>query len=74
MKPKLLSWNVRGLNEMDKRLEIRGLLRDWRADIVCLVETKMAVISRERWCGAYGVVIRLIGVIWEPMERRVGFY
>jgi hypothetical protein len=47
MKPKLLSWNVRGLNEMDKRLEIRGLLRDWRADIVCLVETKMAVISRE---------------------------
>lgn len=47
MKPKFLSWNVRGLNEMEKRLEIRGLLRDWRADIVCLVETKMAVISRE---------------------------
>jgi len=25
----------------------QGLLRVWKADIVCLVETKMAVISRE---------------------------
>jgi hypothetical protein len=47
MMPKFLSWNVIGLHEMEKRLEIRGLLRDWRADIVCLVETKMAIISRE---------------------------
>jgi hypothetical protein len=27
MKPKLLSWNVRGLNEGDKRLRVRNLLR-----------------------------------------------
>jgi exonuclease III len=47
MKPKILMWNVKGLNEINKRLRIRGLLRDWKADIVCLVETKMAIISRE---------------------------
>ena len=33
---KLLSWNVRGLNEIDKRLQVRNLLRSWKADIVCL--------------------------------------
>jgi len=27
MKPKLLSWNVRGLNEGDKRLRVKNLLR-----------------------------------------------
>ena len=33
---KLLSWNVRGLNEIDKRLQVRNLLRSWKVDIVCL--------------------------------------
>jgi exonuclease III len=47
MKPKILMWNVRGLNDLHKRLRTRGLLRDWKADIVCLVETKMAIISKE---------------------------
>jgi exonuclease III len=47
MKPKVLMWNVIGLNEITKTLWIRGLLRDWKADIVCLVEIKMTVISRE---------------------------
>jgi exonuclease III len=47
MKPKILIWNVRGLNAIEKRLEIRGLLKEWKADIVCLVETKLSVISRE---------------------------
>jgi hypothetical protein len=47
MKPKILTWKVRGLNAIEKRLEIRGLLKEWKADIVCLVETKMAIIFRE---------------------------
>ncbi|KAF5467563.1 hypothetical protein F2P56_017374 [Juglans regia] len=46
MKPKILSWNVRGLNEVEKRLRIRRLLREWKADIVCLQETKLKMISR----------------------------
>jgi len=28
MKPKILMWNVKRLNELNKRLRIRGLLRD----------------------------------------------
>jgi exonuclease III len=44
MTPKILMWNVRGLKAIEKRLEIRGLLKDWKADIACLMETKMAVI------------------------------
>jgi exonuclease III len=47
LKPKIISWNVRGMNEFEKRTKIRGLLREWKADIVCLQETKLEVITRE---------------------------
>lgn len=47
MKPRLVSCNVRGLNAKDKRLRIRGLLRNRKVDIVCLLETKLEYISRE---------------------------
>ena len=46
MNLKLISWNVRGLNEVDKRLQIRNLLRSWKADIVCLQESKLEWIIR----------------------------
>lgn len=37
VKPRLLSWNVRGLNEGDKcmSVSVRNLLREWKVDIVC---------------------------------------
>ena len=41
MKPKILSWNVRGLNEGEKRLRVRNLLRKWKVDIVRFQETKV---------------------------------
>ncbi|KAG6654621.1 hypothetical protein CIPAW_05G158600 [Carya illinoinensis] len=47
MKPKILSWNVRGLNEINKRLCIKNLLREWRADVVCLQETKLKLVTRK---------------------------
>lgn len=53
MKPKIVSWNVRGLNEANKRFRIKNLLREWRVDIVFLQETKLKSVSR-----------RLIGSIW----------
>jgi hypothetical protein len=43
----IFCWNVRGPNEKDKRLRIRGLVRDWKANIVCLLEIKLENISRE---------------------------
>ena len=45
MKFKILSWNVRGLNEEKKRLRVRRLLSQWKADIVCLQETKLEKIT-----------------------------
>jgi exonuclease III len=45
MKPKLLSWNVRGLNESGKRLRVRNLLKQWKVNIICLQETKLELIS-----------------------------
>ncbi|XP_028099816.1 uncharacterized protein LOC114299300 [Camellia sinensis] len=57
MKLKVLSWNVRGLYEKDKRLAVRSLLRNVRADVICLQETKMEVLGgdvvREIWGGRF---------------------
>ena len=36
---------MRGLNEGDKCLRMRNLLREWKVDIVSLQETKLEVIS-----------------------------
>ena len=38
---RLLSWNVRGLNDSGKRVLLRNVLRDWKCDLICLRETKM---------------------------------
>ncbi|KAG6650604.1 hypothetical protein CIPAW_06G055400 [Carya illinoinensis] len=46
MHPKIISWNVQGLNECNKRLRIKALLRMWRGDVVCLQETKLRSIDR----------------------------
>jgi hypothetical protein len=35
MKHKILSWNVRGLNDRDKHLRISNLIKLWKVDIVC---------------------------------------
>ena len=45
MNTKILTWNVRGLHDRDKRLRIKNLLKEWHADVVCLQETKMEVIT-----------------------------
>ena len=46
MNLKIINWNVRGLNEKDKRLQIWHLIRIWQADVICLQETKMEFIMR----------------------------
>ena len=53
MKLKMMSWNVRGLNDPWKRLIVRNLLREWNCDVVCLQETKLAGMDRQ-----------LIGSLW----------
>jgi exonuclease III len=43
----LVSWNVRGLNNGDKRIQVCNLLHFWRADMVCLQETKLEVVNKD---------------------------
>ncbi|KAG2697380.1 hypothetical protein I3760_07G102700 [Carya illinoinensis] len=46
MKPKILSWNVQGLNDPSKCLRVKNLIREWKADVICLQETKMKFIDK----------------------------
>jgi len=77
MKPKIFSWNVRGLNEGDKLLRVKNLLRQWKTNIICLQETKLEIIPnnivRSHWgcpfvdwcylasCGASGGML----IMWD---------
>jgi hypothetical protein len=45
VKPKILSWNVRGLNERDKRLGIKESTQRMEG-IICLQESKLEHLSR----------------------------
>ena len=41
----LLSWNVRGLNNPQKREVCKNLLKEWKCDIVCFQETKLSSLD-----------------------------
>ena len=45
MKLKLFSWNVRGVNNPDKRNVVRHFIRSQRVDLICLQETKIQEMS-----------------------------
>lgn len=37
----IVSWNVRGINCREKRRTINSAIKDWKADVICLQETKL---------------------------------
>ena len=41
MNLKLLSWNVRGVNESTKRKVIKSVIRKQKVDLFCIQETKI---------------------------------
>ena len=41
MKLKILSWNVRAINNLDKRKLIKAFIKSQRVDVVCIQETKI---------------------------------
>ena len=45
MKIKILSWNVREVNDRNKRKLIKALIRSQKVDLVCQHETKMTEMS-----------------------------
>lgn len=50
---KLMSWNVMGLNNRDKRRLVNNLIMGWKADIICLQETKLE-----------GNVVEVVKQVW----------
>ena len=46
MKLKLLSWNVRGANDSSKRKIIKTFIRNKKADLLCIQETKIQPMSK----------------------------
>ena len=45
MNLRLLSLNVRGLNNPQKQEVCRNLLKEWKCDIVCFQETKLSSLD-----------------------------
>ena len=45
MKIKILSWNVRGVNNPEKKKVIKQFTRDQQVDLVCLQETKVQKLT-----------------------------
>ena len=50
MKIKMLSWNVRDVNDPDKRKVIKNFLRTHRVDLVCLQEAKVQDMNNVMAC------------------------
>ena len=46
MKIRMLSWNVRGANDSDKRKVIKALIKENKLDLIFLQETKIQEMSR----------------------------
>ena len=64
MSLQLLSWNVRGLNNPQKRDVCRNLLKEWKCDIVYFQETKLSsldsLVVRSLWGSSY--------LDWVPLD------
>ena len=45
MRIKILCWNVQGLNDIEKRKLIKGVVRNQKLDLVCLMETNVKEMS-----------------------------
>jgi exonuclease III len=54
MKMHIITWNVRGLNNPNKRQVVKNMLREWKGDLVCLQDTKInkMELSISEACGA----------------------
>ena len=47
MKIRIISWNVRGVNDSEKSKLIKAFLKSHRVDLVCLQETKLKGASTD---------------------------
>ena len=62
MKLKIMSWNVRGLHDPDKRMVIKTMVRKYKLDLVCFQETKMKEMS-DRIVRSLGIGRNFVGYL-----------
>jgi exonuclease III len=67
---KVISWNVRGLGRVDKRKEVRNLVREKHPLIVCLQETKLQVCDDSLCTSLWGS--SLFGFSFRPSAGASG--
>jgi exonuclease III len=53
-KIKIITWNVRGLNDKSKRSSIRNFIKSKNPDIVCLQETKLSLVPENIYRQIFG--------------------
>jgi hypothetical protein len=63
VKPRILSWNVRGLNKRSKRLRVSNLLRDWKVNIICFQETMKNIICFQE-TKLHGLSLNIVRDLW----------
>ena len=44
---------LRGLNDPRKRFVVKNLLQEWKCDVICLQEAKIASINRQLVCNLW---------------------
>ena len=66
----IVSWNVRGLGRLEKRLAVRKMLRQHKADVLLLQETKISCDVENVIFDVWGA--RNCGWAWVPTERTSG--
>ena len=80
MNLKILSWNVRGLNNFHKRVIVKILLKEWKGDVICLQETKLnstnSTVVKSLWGSPFVDwpvldAIHTAGGIWLAWDRRL---
>ena len=86
MKLRLLSWNVRGANDYEKRKVIKALIKDQKVDLVCLQEMSKRIVRSLgvgrclEWGAVYlrgafgGVLVFWDNRVLQLLEAEVGTF
>jgi hypothetical protein len=67
---RIVSWNVRGLNGLEKRKEVKELVREKVPFVLCIQETKLQLIDDFLCNSIWGlrVMITLLVHLWGRQE------
>lgn len=50
----IVSWNVRGLGRPAKRYIVSDFLELYKVNVVCIKESKLALVDQSIWCSIGG--------------------